>query len=193
MAGLLDLVQQELSGNGLQQLSNHIGADPETTRTGIAAALPALVGGMAQTAQQPGGEQAIHEAAQQHEGLLGNLGALLGRGQGSTPAGAGAPPGGSIQPATGTPADLPTDGGGLLNRLFGGQQQTVQNHVSQSSGLAPDQTRKLLMVLAPLALAALAHQRRQGQVGPGGLSGFLQQSAAQQSGVGGMLGNLFGR
>ena len=173
MAGLLDLLRQELGGNAIGQLSNHIGADPGTTQTAVAAAVPELLGGMAQTAQQPGGEGAIHEAAQEHAGFLGNLTGLLGR----------------------APADV-APGGGVLERILGDRQGQVQEHVAHASGLAPDQTKRLLMVLAPLALAVLARQRGQGQLQSGGLAQWLQQgqrAAQQPSAIGGVLGGVFGR
>jgi hypothetical protein len=172
MAGLIDLVRQELSGNGIQQLSNHIGADPATTLTGVTAALPAVLNGMAQRAQQPGGETAIHQAIDAHAGLLGSLAALAGHAPTQTPGGLG-----------------------VLDHIFGDDHTQIQNTLSQTTGLAPDQSHKMLAVLAPLVLAALAHQRSQGQMPVGGLSQLLQSQTltGQQSGIGGILGQILGR
>ncbi|GEM_PF-5741139 len=169
MPGLLDSLRQELSGNAVQQLSANIGADHQMTQSAVAAAVPAMLGAMAQTAQQPGGETVLAQAAEQHAGLLGNIGSLLG-GRG--------------------PADVPATGGGLLSRVLGDRQEQVQSQVAQTSGLAPDQTKRLLMALAPVALAVLARHRSQGQIQPGGLAGALLQgqNAAQQAGPGGLLG-----
>ena len=172
MAGLIDLLKQELSGDAVQQLSNHIGADPQATRSALAAAVPAVLGGMSQTAQQPGGEETINQAAQQHAGALGNFGSLLNR----------------------TPADLSPDHGGLLGRVLGQQQPQVQNTVAQASGLGQDQVKRVLMAVAPLALAALMQQRNraQSQGQATGLGQILQEghAAAQQGGLGGLLGHL---
>ena len=129
---LLDLVQQHVGPDEIQQISQQIDADPATTQAAVQAAVPMLVGGMASTAQQPGGASTIQQALSSHEGALsglGSLGEMFG--------------GGNL----GTLAD--TRGGGLLGKVLGGHQSTVQNGVSQTSGLDPEKTKKLLMILAP--------------------------------------------
>ena len=54
MASTLDLVQEHLGPQEIQQISQQLGTDPTTTQQAVNAALPAIVGGMASTAQQPG-------------------------------------------------------------------------------------------------------------------------------------------
>jgi hypothetical protein len=179
---LLDLVQQHLGPNEIEQISQQIGADPATTSNAIQAAIPMMVGGMAHTAQQPGGESAIQSAVESHSpadmlGGLGSLGGMLGGALGGS--------GG---------------GGGILGSILGQHTATVQNGVQTASGLDSNKVKALLLMLAPLVMSALAkHQASQPSDSQGGLGSVLQQAAAhaqQNSGsshTGGVLGQILGR
>jgi len=131
MASLIDLVKEHLGPQELSQISQQLGTDPSTTQQAVDTALPALVGGLASKAQQPDGGTEIQQLIGTHAGVLGNLGSLLGAG-------------------------APVDGGGLLGRVLGRNQAEVQQGVQQASGLGSEQTRKLLMILAPIVMGALA-------------------------------------
>lgn len=184
---LIDIVQQHLGPEQIQQISQHLGTDPATTSNAIAAALPMIVGGMAHTAQQPGGATAIQSAVDEHGagGILGSLGGLGGL------AGmfGGASNGGSA-------------GGGLLGSILGQHTATVQNGVQTASGLDASKVQSLLAILAPIVMAALAqHAASQPSTGTssGGLGGILQKAAAAaqnnsggSSQVGGVLGQILG-
>jgi hypothetical protein len=172
---IVDLVQQHLGAQEVQTISQELGVDPAATQNAIQAAVPMIVGGMAGTASQPGGESTIQSLLGSHAGVLGSLGSLIGAG-------------------------APADGGGLLGQVLGQHQQTVQQGVQQASGLGPDQTRKLLMILGPIVLAALArhHAQATAQNQAGSLGGTLRQEAAdaaakastQSPHVGGLLGKI---
>lgn len=184
---LLDIVQQHLGPEQIQQISQHLGTDPATTSNAIAAALPMIVGGMAHTAQQPGGAAAIQSAVDQHSaggilGSLGGLGGLAGMLGGASNSGGGI--------------------GGILGSILGQHTDTVQNGVQTASGLDAAQVKSLLAILAPIVMAALAqHAASQpsSTSSSGGLGSILQQaaSAAQKnsggsSQVGGVLGQILG-
>ena len=168
---VVDDVQQHLGQNEIQQISDQIGADPAATREAVQAAVPMMLGGVANASQQPGNAQAIEQAVQSHSGLLGSLGGLLG-------------------------GAFPADGGGLLGRILGGHQATVQQGVQQASGLDSDQTKRLLLTLAPIVMAMLA--KRHANSGQGNLDTTLQQEARQAQEhanrtaphVGGLLGKI---
>jgi hypothetical protein len=166
---LLDLAQQHIGPADVQQISQQLGADPGTTQKAIDAALPMMLGGMASTAQQPGGESALH-------GALGGLSGMLGGGNGGAM-------------------------GGILGSILGQHQSTVQDGVQQASGLDAGKAGKLLILLAPFVLRALAkHQESAGTQHGGGLGDVLQReaqkaqtsAAAQSPQVGGMLGKILG-
>jgi hypothetical protein len=176
---IVDLVNQHLGTDEVRNISEQIGAEPSAAQSAIQAAVPMIVGGMAGTASQPGGELKIQTLMGSHAGILGNLGSLIGAGP-------------------------PADGGGILGQVLGQHQQTVQQGVQQASGLAPDQTRKLLMILGPIVLAALARHHAQsttraqigGQAGDSSLGETLRQEAAaaqartQPPQVGVLLGDI---
>ena len=160
---LIDLVQQELGSNGITNISQEIGVDPATAERAVSSAIPMMLGGMANTAQQPGGEGT----------LQGAMGALGGGGGGL---------------------------GGILGSILGQHHSTVQDGVQQASGLDAGKAGKLLMLLAPFILRALAkHQATPAaQDSGGGLGGSLQQAARDAAsgsaggGLGGILGNILG-
>jgi hypothetical protein len=157
---LIDMIQQQLDDHTVSQLSQQLGADPDTTRQAVPAALSALLGGLSQNVQQPGGAQQLENALSNHDGglldNLGGLGALLG--------GGGA-----------------ADGGGILGHIFGGHQPAVANQVGQRTGLNAGQAARLLMLLAPFVLSYLNRARQQRQQSqPGNLDAG---SAAATSGA----------
>lgn len=181
---LIDIVQQHLGPAEIQQISQHLGTDPATTSNAINAALPMIVGGMAHTAQQPGGASAIQSAVDEHGagGIMGALGGLAGMFGGASS----------------------DNGGGLLGSILGQHTATVQNGVQTASGLDAGKVKSLLALLAPIVIAALArHAATQQASGnnsgaTGGLGGILQQAAAaaEQNGssqTGGVLGQILGK
>ena len=80
MASILELVQQHLGPQEIQQISQQRGTDPSTAQQAVSAALPAMVGSMASTAQQPGGASALQQLLGSHAGVLGSLGSIIGAG-----------------------------------------------------------------------------------------------------------------
>ena len=178
---LIDLVQQQLGPDGVQDISRQLGSDPATTQQAIDAALPMMLGGMASTARQPGGEGAMRAALGAPAagsglggalGGLGGLGSILGGGGG----------GGGL--------------GGILGSILGQHHDTVQDGVTKASGLDSGKVTQLLMLLAPIVLRALASHRASSH--PGGLSAGLQEEAqsaqanAPSPHVGGILGKILG-
>lgn len=177
MASLIDLVKEHLGPQELQQISQQLGTDQATTQQAVNSALPALVGGLASRAQQPQGGTEIQQLMGSHAGVLGSLGSLLGAGP-------------------------PADGGSILGRVLGQTQQDVQQGVQQASGLGSDQTRKLLMILAPIVIGALAKRAMNhgSAPDPQEIQKSLQQEgqqAKQQAEahsphLGGLLGKIMG-
>jgi hypothetical protein len=176
MASTLDLVQQHLGPQEIQQISQQLGIDPAQTQQAVNAALPAIVGGLASTAQQPGGASGIQQLLGSHAGILGSLGSLIG---------------------SGGAADS-----GILGQVLGHHQNDVNQGVQQASGLDSDRTRKLLMILAPIVIGALAKRAMShgaAQTDPNQLNDVLRQDATQaqqqanaqgQKHVGGLLGKM---
>jgi hypothetical protein len=170
MNSLLDLVSQRLGGDNLRQISRQIGADEGTTQDAISMALPVLLGGLARNAAQPDGPAVLDRALNNHDGsLLDNLGSLLG-GQANA------------------------QGAGILGHVLGAKRAPVEQGIGRASGLTQQQVGKLLLVLAPLVMAALGRMKRQESVQPGGMGSVLQREqeevARRAPAAGGLVGIL---
>lgn len=61
MASVYDMVQQQLGAGGLAQLSQQLGTSPQQTQTAVAAALPMVMGSLAQRSADPAGARALHQ------------------------------------------------------------------------------------------------------------------------------------
>ena len=186
MAGIQDLIQRQLTPETITQISQSIGADPATTRQAVDAAVPMLLGGMAQHAASPQGVSAIEAASEQHAGLLdgitGALGGVLG-GSGGALGGLGGMLGGA-------------GAGSILGSILGSSHTKVTDGVTQASGLDTQKAGKLLMVLAPIVLAAIARHRQQTNASSTQISSDLQREAeahASHPKFGGILGGILNK
>jgi len=173
MFSLQDLLGQQQGTEAVEQISQNVGAEPSMVNSAIQAALPKILGGLANNAATPQGAESLNNALEQdHDGsLLGNLGGL-----------------GSLifGPET-TPRQA--DAGGILGHIFGDSQGQVAQEVSQQSGLNIGQVAQILMMLAPIVMSYLGQKKQEENVGPDGLGGLLggllggsQAAAAPSSG-----------
>ncbi|MDT0630570.1 DUF937 domain-containing protein [Rubrivirga sp. S365] len=174
MNGLLDLLAQNIGGPQIDQIAQRIGADRQQTQTAIGAALPALLTGLNRNTNAAGGAQNLaHALENDHDGsLLDNLGGFL----------------------SGQMSGRQANGGGILGHVLGGERPQVEQGVAQASGLDMGQISKLLPLLAPIVMAALGRQKRQGGLDGGALSSMLGHEAtrARQAAPSGVLGALSG-
>ena len=189
MSGILDTVQQQLTPDRVSEISQQLGIDPATAQQAINGALPVVLGGMAGNAQDPAGAAAIHAEADNHAGILGSLGGILGGGA----SGSGGGLLGSLGSLVGGGAL-----GGVLGSVLGGNHTAVQNGVTQASGLDPQRAKQLMFILVPIVLAAIAHHKRTSGADPAQVGASLQDDAqtAQAQAVqeaphmGGLLGGI---
>jgi hypothetical protein len=173
MFSLQDLLGQQQGTEAVDQISQNVGAEPSAVNTAIQAALPMILGGLANNAATPQGAESLNTALEQdHDGsILGNLGGLGSMIFGGQDA---APP-------------RQADAGGILGHILGGNQAPVVQEVSNQSGLGAGQVAQILMMLAPIVMGYLGRQKQQQGVGADGLGGLLggllggQQAAAPQS------------
>lgn len=179
MFSLQDLLGQEQGDQAISEISQNVSADPSLVQTAIAAALPALINGLANNASTPQGAESLNTALDEDHsggGVLDNLGGLAGMIFGGGQA--QAPP-------------READAGGILGHILGGSQTAVAEDVSQKSGLNIGTVAQILMFLAPIVMSYLGRQKQEQGVGADGLGGLLggllggasqQQAAAQSSG-----------
>lgn len=72
-----------------------------------------------------------------------------------------------------------SEGGSILNHIFGGDKQNVENQLSQNTGISIDKIGPVLAMLAPVIMGYIGKEKQQNNVGAGGLGDLL----------GGILGN----
>jgi hypothetical protein len=167
---LTGLLQDALSGDTVSQISQQIGADEGSTSSAIQAALPMLLGGLAQNSSTEQGAASLFGALDKdHDGsALDDLAGLIG---GGTAASAGA---------------------GILGHIFGGSQDNVAQGVSQASGLDMSKVGPLLAILAPVVMGAIGKTQRQQGLGAGDLAGLLGGATQSMSSGSPMLDMLSG-
>ena len=158
MSMLDALLQQGAAG----AVSRDLGVDQQTAQTGIAALLPAVLGGMQ------------NHAGAQPQGLGGLAGMLGGLGGG-----------GLLENALSPQPTEVSQGNQVLGQIFGSKDtsRTVATHAAQQSGLSPDLLKKMLPIVAMLAAGYFAKQA-------GGQGGAIGGAGGLGGGLGGMLGKL---
>ena len=174
MFSLQDLLGQQQGNEALQEISGNVGAEPSAVNTAIQAALPTILGSLANNASSNAGAESLNTALERdHDGSildnLGGLGGLIFGNQGQAPP----PP--------------QADAGGILGHILGSNQGPVVQQASEQSGLNTGQVAQVLMMLAPIVMGYLGRQKQEQGVGADGLGGLLggilggQAAAAPQS------------
>jgi hypothetical protein len=157
---LLETLAGSMGPDVIQSLSQQIGGEPGQTQSAVQAALPVLVGALANNSAQPQGAMALAGALMGHDGgILGNLAqSVLSPGHAQ-------------------------DGAGILGHLLGGKQSSAADAIGSHSGLSASQSSTLMTLLAPVVMGALGKHVAQNGLDAGGLTSFLggQKSVAQAS------------
>jgi Uncharacterized conserved protein len=174
---LIDLLQSQLSGNVLDQLSNQIGEEKEKTEVATSGIISMLTAALAKNAASPGGASALASALDtDHDGsILDNIGDLLG---------------GNLT------NNRAANGAGILRHVLGGKQGNAIDAISKMSGLNSAKTGNLMTMLAPIVLGMLGKQKRETNMDQSGLSDMLSRSvksATNQRQEMGLLGKLLDR
>ena len=136
---IVDLVKDQLTSQVLGSLGSLVGTNESQTKTATAAAVPALLGGLAKLAGTSQGAGQIAGALGGLDlGALGNLAGLLG----------------------GSNATKVADkGGSLLGSLFGNSATSmIVETLASFLGLKGSMARTLLSYLAPVVLGTVAKQ-----------------------------------
>jgi len=148
-------------GDAVQRLAQNFGLDQNQTSSAVANLLPALGQGLARNAEQPGGLESLMGALSSggHERYFDNPDAL---GSEST-----------IQ-----------DGNGILGHILGSKDvsRNVARNAAAQTGIGEDVLKKMLPVVAAMAMGALSKQHSSaglqalgGTQPAGGLMGMLGQ------------------
>jgi hypothetical protein len=155
---LMGILDNALNSDTIKQISRQLGTDENSTISAIQAALPMLLGGLANSsASQAGAASLLAALDRDHDGsVLDDLGGFLddylsGRGQ------------------------------GILSHVFGAQEGAIERGVSNASGLDLIKVGPLLLMLAPIVMGAIGRARREQGIGAGDMQRELS-AAAQQTG-----------
>jgi hypothetical protein len=158
---LLSMLLNQGGGQAVRQLGNNFGLDESQTMSAVSNLLPALGLGLARNASTQGGLESL-------------LGALTG---------------GNHQRYLEDPSILGRqetvdDGNGILGHILGSKDvsRQVAQQTSERTGIGADVLKKMLPMVAALAMGALSRQNASAQsIAPG---------AAPGEGLAGMLGQF---
>ena len=65
------------------------------------------------------------------------------------------------------------EGGSILDHIFGGQKATVENQLSQNTGISMDKIGPILAMLAPIIMGYIGKEKQANGVNAGGLGDLL--------------------
>ena len=171
---LLDMIMSAQNGAAVQQAARQTGIKPDQAQNAIAALLPAISSALKQNTNSPQGLGGLLQALQggNHEQYLDNPQSL------------------------GNEANI-TDGNAILGHLFGSKDvsRAVAGHASQKTGIDSSLLKKMLPIVASMAMGSLSKQTRAPSM-KSAIAGLAIQHMMggnkQQSGLGSLIGGLLG-
>ena len=152
MASILDFLDTEKGKDFVGKAAGQLGESPDKIKTALATGLPMILGGMKKNAKTPEGAAELNKALedQKHDGsILSSLG------------------GGGVL------SSLMSEGSGILQHVFGGKQQKVEEAVGATSGMDSSKISQLLKMAAPVIIGILGNQKRKDNVSQGGIGDLL--------------------
>lgn len=184
---LLELAKSYLSDDVVGKVGTMLGESQRNTQSALDGALPAVLGGLIQKSNEPGGTSAIMDMIGQvmspnraageviipEEGVFSQLGSMFD-GKGTQM------------------SSFLSMGSGLIASLFGDKAGSIASALSTHSGIKQTSASSLLSLAAPVLLGVLGKRMTADGGGPAGLASLLggQTSniqAAMPSGLGAML------
>lgn len=168
---LLDMIMQAGGGQAPQAVASQVGLNENQTQKAIQALLPAISSALKMKTQNPEGLQGLLGALQksQNDRYLDN-------------------------PQELAKPEAIQNGNAILGHLFGSKDvsRAVAAHAEQQTGIGSDILKKMLPMVATMAMGSLTKQTREPSVAEQ-LSGLMGGGRQQSSGgLGGLLGGLLG-
>lgn len=137
---ILELAKGALGGSVTDQLGGLLGESRDNTQSALDGVLPAILGGMMQTASSPTGAGSISRMADEADGgLLDNIGDLVSNNSGM----------------------LLTLGAPILTMLFGGKQDGLIATIGRIAGISGGSAGTLLKVVAPIVMSLLGKKKKE--------------------------------
>jgi hypothetical protein len=160
---LLSMILNAGEGGAVRQLSQNFGLDANQTSSAVSKLLPALAQGLARNAQKPGGLESLSSALSsgEHNRYIDDVESLSSES--------------TVQ-----------DGNGILGHILGSKEisRQVAGNAAAKTGIGTDVLKKMLPVVAAMAMGALSKQQSSGS----NLQALGGNS--QQSGLMGVLGQF---
>ena len=157
---ILNLIQSQLSPQAIGQVSNAIGESPDSTKTAIGTAVPALLGSLlGKVNATPDGAKQVYNAVQQSQpqgGWTDSIGSLL---SGIT--------GGQQSSAS----------SGILNSLLGSKLSAVTDFIAGHSGIKGSSAMSILGMAAPLLMSTIGKLTASQGLGASGLGQLLNSQS----------------
>jgi hypothetical protein len=166
MESIVDSVMNELSsGTRLSAISKSVGGDETAVKSALGMSVPLVLGAMANQASTPAGTEMLTKtlARSGTSSPLGTMSGLM------------ANPAAAISPGA--------SGSGILDTLLGSQMGTIQNAISQKTGLPPAAVSQVMAIAVPVIMGQVGKMFAQQNVDKNTLPGVLadQSKAALQS------------
>ena len=151
---IVDLVKDQISGSLMGQMGSMLGDESSLAAGAVDNAVPALLEGLRNSTSTSSGADSLFQAVQdQDDGLLDNLGSMLGGGQGT---------------------QVIENGTSMLGTLFGGGGLgSLGGVLSAVSGLSKGGSGSLLGMLAPIVVGVLKRKVIGNGLNAGGLASML--------------------
>lgn len=172
----MDILKALQADGGVRAISRELNVDDSTAQSGMAALLPAVLGGM-------------QNQAGAHPNGFGGLASIL----------AGLGGGGLLNQVTSPAPTDPSAGNDVLSQIFGTKEtsRAVASDAAGKTGLSPDLMNEVLPLLAMLVAGYLAKQSGGNNEAGGGLGDVLGRvlgggANANSGGTGGILGGILG-
>lgn len=160
MASILDFLDSGEGKKFVSRASKEVEEKPDKVRSVLAMAMPMMLGAMKKNSQTDDGAEKLNGALQdtKHDGsILGNMAEIFDGG------------------------NLLREGSGIMNHIFGGKQDKVEQAVGSSASMERSKVSKLLKMAAPVILGILGSQKRKDQVGKEGISNLLSSVMGSNS------------
>jgi len=156
MDNLIELIGEQFSPDVVSALSGLSGATPTQTQSALGAAIPGLVGALANQGSTPSGAQQIMDLVGSQAGgenLLGNVMSMLGGGSASE--------------------SLLSSGTGILGSLMAGNTDKIVDVIASVAGIENKTAKSLLRAVAPMAIAFLGKMVKDRNMDSRSLSNLL--------------------
>jgi hypothetical protein len=168
-ADLLDEIRAQLPPDTVARLSERTGSSPEQTSAAISAALPMLLGALANSSARPGGAESISRAIERDGHGTEDLAATLEREL-------------QVGPA---PANQR-----MVNHMLGQRRAPVEQALAAKTGMPAGGVAQILEVLGPLVMGAVGQQQRGKGLNPADLTDYLGQQKSSAKSKSGDLGSM---